>query len=246
MDAVSIQLLGIGAVRIHNDHQTIYVDAFSEYIHPVVDEDIDLILVTHDDHDHFGAEQTAQAALDSGATVAGPPGIAYPLLTQTKLPADRIHIIYPIHLARPITEEINGIRLKVYQTRHFIDWEPPHVSYLVELNGERIYLTGDSNLLDDQDPDLQGLDALVFSLVPPDLSAPDVMDKHIAALKDVQTRFHPQTILPNHLIRCDWTVDPDEFRKAVAWAGLNGVEVFTDEEQRLEIFSPIRINSAPV
>ncbi|MBN1304760.1 MAG: MBL fold metallo-hydrolase [Anaerolineales bacterium] len=238
MSVISVQLLGIGALKIESEKGTIFIDAFSPYVNPLP-EKADLILITHDDPDHFGSQEVAEAAIRTGAMVVGPPGIAYPLLAQTELPAQQIRIIYPVHLGKPISETINGVHLKVYQTRHFIDWEPPHISYLIKMNGEKIYVTGDSNMLDESDPDLHDLDALVYSLVPKDLSAPGVMAGHIAALRKIKMQYSPQTILPNHLLHCDWTVNPKKLGQAVAEADLDGVEVFTDVKQRLEIFAPV-------
>ena len=139
MSKITIQLLGIGAVKLSDGQKTIYVYAFtkSEYVKPHSVDKADLILLTHDDQDHFGFHETARTALDTGAMVVGPPGIAYPLLADTQLPASQLQIVYPIHFKQPITMEVNGIKLKIYQTTHFVDWEPPHVSYLIEFGGKR-------------------------------------------------------------------------------------------------------------
>lgn len=195
----------------------------------------DLILLTHDDGDHFGFQETARAALDTGAMVVGPPGIAYPLLAETKLPPEQLKIIYPIHFKQPLTEEIAGIKLKVYQTTHFVDWEPPHVSYLINFGGKRIYITGDTYMMDEEDPDLQNLDAVIYSLVFKDLSAPTIMADHLKKLEAVQRQFSPQYLLPNHLVTCDWTIDPSALKKEVSQRGFKDIIILEDAREIFEI-----------
>jgi L-ascorbate metabolism protein UlaG (beta-lactamase superfamily) len=235
MSKVRVRLLGIGAVELTDGEKTVYVDAFSTYVNPAHLDKADLILVTHDDGDHFGAHETAQAAEKTGAIVVGPPGIAYPLLVDARFPATQLRIIYPVNLKKVHTETINGIKLKVYHTRHFNDWEPPHVSFLIELGGKRLYVTGDSSVMDTEDPDLKGLDGLLYSLVPVDLKAPTVLDEHLAELEQVRKQFSPRRIIPNHLIRCDWSVKPADLKQAAAGRGLTDIVTLEDSAQILEI-----------
>jgi L-ascorbate metabolism protein UlaG (beta-lactamase superfamily) len=237
MSRVTIQLLGIGAVKLSDGQKTIYVDAFtkSEYVKPHSVDKADLILLTHDDGDHFGFQETAQAALDTGAMVVGPPGIAYPLLADTQLPASQLQIIYPIHFKQPIITEVSGIKLKVYHTTHFVDWEPPHVSYLIEFGGKRIYIAGDSYMIDEDDLDLHGLDALLYSFVFKDLSVPTIMADHLNMLEAVQKQFSPQYLLPNHLVACDWTVDPAALEQAVKQRGLENIVVLKDAQETFDL-----------
>jgi len=237
MTNLTIQLLGIGAVKLSDGEKTIYVDAFTkpDFVKPHVVEKADLILLTHNDQDHFGFEETAQAALETGAMVVGPPGIAYPLLAETKLPPEQLKIVYPIHFKQPLIEEINGIKLKVYQTTHFVDWEPPHISFLLELGGKRIYIAGDTYMMDEEDADLQNLDAVLYSLVFKDLSVPTIMDEHLAKLEAVQAQFSPQYLLPSHLVACNWTIDPSVLKKEVGQQGLKNIVVMEDAQQKFEI-----------
>jgi L-ascorbate metabolism protein UlaG (beta-lactamase superfamily) len=234
MSKVEVSLLGIGAVKLRSEQTTIYIDAFSELVKPPHVEKTDLILVTHADGDHFEPERTARAAMQTGAVVVGPPSIAYPLLTTSSLPARQLRIIYPIHFKKPISEEICGVKIKVYQTRHFNDWEPDHISYRIELGGSKFYITGDSYMLDEADPDLKQLDAILHTLVM-DLSEAGVVAAHIAALEKVQREFAPRHLIPNHLLHCQWTIDPAILREAVSAKGLEGVIIIEDEKQVVEI-----------
>lgn len=234
MNKVEVSLLGIGAVKLCSEQTIVYIDAFSELVELPRVEKANLILVTHADGDHFEPERTARAAMETGAVVVGPPSIAYPLLANTSLPAEQLRIIYPIHFKKPVSEEVCGVRLKVYQTRHFNDWEPDHISYLIELGGRKFYITGDSYMLDETDPDLKQLDGILYSLVM-DLSAAGVVETHIAALENVQREFAPRHLLPNHLLHCQWTIDPAVLREAVSRKGLEGVVILEDEKQVFEI-----------
>jgi L-ascorbate metabolism protein UlaG (beta-lactamase superfamily) len=234
---LTIQLLGIGAVKLSNEEKIVYVDAFTgpDFVKPHAVERADLILLTHNDQDHFGFKETAQTALATGAMVVGPPGIAYPLLADAKLPPERLKIVYPSHFKQPLSEEIGGFKLKIYQTTHFIDWEPPHVSFLLEFDGKRIYIAGDSYMMDEEDPDLQNLDMVLYSLVFKDLSIPTIIDDHLAKLEAVQTQFNPRYVLPNHLVACDWTIDPTALKNEVNRRGLKNIVVLEDARQVFKI-----------
>jgi L-ascorbate metabolism protein UlaG (beta-lactamase superfamily) len=231
MSQVKINLLGIDAVKIRNSQKTIYVDAFADGVPSFEVERADLILVTHNDGDHFLPGKTAQAARKTGARLVGPPSIAYPLLADERFPPEQLEIIYPVHLTKPITQEIQGIKLKVYQTTHFNDWEPAHVSYLVELAGKRIYVTGDSFIMDEDDADLMNLDAITYNLVTP------VMDPAVGAdlVEEVLGRFKPRHLIASHLIACDWTVTPAAFKEEIEKRGLEGIVVLETPQQALEI-----------
>lgn len=234
MSNVEVNMPGIGAVKLCSEQVIIYIDAFSELVKPPHVEKADLILITHADGDHFAPQETARAAMETGAVVVGPPGIAYPLLANTPLPANQLRIIYPIHFKKPVSEEICGVKLKVYQTKHFNDWEPDHISYLIELGGKKFYVTGDSSMLDETDPDLKQIDAILYSLVM-DFSTAEAVDAHVSALEKVQHDFAPCYILPNHLLHCNWTIEPAVLQEAVRQKGLGGIVILENEKQVFEM-----------
>jgi L-ascorbate metabolism protein UlaG (beta-lactamase superfamily) len=234
---LTIQLLGIGAVKLSDGEKVIYVDAFTkpEYVKPHPVDRVDLILLTHDDADHFGCQETAQVALDSGAMVVGPPSIAYPLLAEANLPPEQLKIIYPPHFKQPLIKTVNGFKLKVYQTTHFVDWEPPHLSFLLEFGGKRLYIAGDTYMMDEEDLDLQNLDVVLYSLVFKDMLAPTIMDDHLEKLTTVQSKFGPRYLLPSHLVTCDWTIDPTTLKNEVERRGYENIVVLDDAEQVFEL-----------
>jgi L-ascorbate metabolism protein UlaG (beta-lactamase superfamily) len=234
MGEVEVSLLGIAAVRLRSGQATVYIDAFTDLAKSRHVEKADLILITHADGDHFNARETARAAAETGAVVIGPPSIAFPLLADAGLPSGQLRIIYPVHFKKPVREQPRGIALKIYQTRHFVDWEPDHVSYLVELGGKRLYITGDSYMIDEEDPELHQLDAILFSMVL-EPSKKDDAGAHIAMLEKAQRDFHPRFLIPNHLIDCDWTIDPAVLGKAINKSGLKGIVILEKAEQVFEI-----------
>jgi L-ascorbate metabolism protein UlaG (beta-lactamase superfamily) len=231
MDSFKINLLGIGAIRIDGAQRRLYVDAFAHGVPPFETGRADLILVTHDDGDHFLPDKTARAARETAANVVGPPSIAYPLLAGEGFPPEQLEIIYPIHLTKPITHEVRGIKLKVYQTTHFNNWEPVHISYLIELADRKIYVAGDSFIMHEEDPDLMNLDAVICNLVTP------VMDPAAGAdlIEKVLRTFRPRHVIANHLIACDWTVSPADLAKEVEERRLNGVVVIETPQQVFEV-----------
>lgn len=232
MSAIQITLLGLGAAKLATEHTTIYIDAFVDHedFPPFQTEKADILLFTHADSDHFSPRKTAQAARETGAMVVGPPSIAYPLLADEKLPPEQLRIVYPVHFKKPITEEIRGIPFKIYQTRHFLEWEPPHVSYLIELDGKRLYHTGDSAMIDQADPDLHQVDVLLYNLVSLNKDPVD-----IARLAEVKKTFQPRCLLPMHLIRCHWTFSPQEVKHEVTQRALTNVVVLENEYQTFEV-----------
>jgi len=106
-----------------------------------------------------------------------------------------------------------------------------HVSYLIELAGKKIYVAGDSFIMDEDDADLMNLDAVIYNLVTP------VMDPAagVDLAEEVLERFKPRHFIANHLMACDWTVTPADFRKEVERRGLEGVVVLETPQQTFEV-----------
>ncbi len=229
MSDVTITALGLAAVRISDGSQTLYVDAFfrEHSIRPFDARDADVILVTHDHRDHYDGAAVAAAARRTGAVVIGPPSIAHAMLVQHALPADQVRILYHQDPATPVRTDLGTTAISSFASRHFSDGDQLtiHNSYLVELGGKRIYVTGDSNELTMKEPRLQGLDALVYNFVTFDRDLAKV-----AALEDVQRRFAPHRLIPVHILDCDWTVQPGELAREVARRRLASVVVIEESQ----------------
>jgi L-ascorbate metabolism protein UlaG (beta-lactamase superfamily) len=228
MASIELKALGIGALRIGYRAGAIYVDAFIEYgrhpLRPFDSADASAIVVTHDHGDHFSAVEVAAAARRTGAVVVGPPSVAYPLLAEQGLPPERLRAPYDQDPGKPVlvAADIPGARISAFSSRHFHDGDNMtiHNSYLIELEGKRIFVTGDSDEITRKDPRLYGLDALVYNLV----SFEDGIEK-VGRLESTIAEFSPELALPFHLVDCDWTLSPDEVRAEAAKRGLASVVV---------------------
>lgn len=220
---------GISAIKISDSHQSIYIDAFGDGVPSFELAAMSpLILVTHDDSDHFSAERTGAAARETGATIMGPPSISYPLLVEEKIPPEQLKIVYPVHFTQPVVEEIAGMRVTVYQTRHFIDWEPIHVSYMIEWGGKRLYHTGDSSMLAEE---LQKLDVLMYA---DGAFWLEWKEKDFGkALESVLREYEPKYLLPLHLLGCEWTIPVEALKEEVKKRGLERIKIVEKRENVL-------------
>lgn len=222
-----ISLLGVEAVKICDGQQTVFIDAFADGIPPFSLTNADVILITHDDGDHFSSAKVAEAARTTGATVVGPPSIAYPLLAEQKLPPGQLAIIYPNHFKKPIVREIRGVKLKVYQTKHDGDWHPVHVSYLITMGTTKLYHTGDSSMIDEGDPDLKNLDVLFHVFNTKDAS-------QVSQLEEVRRKLVPRCLIPIHL-NCSWTMTTADFSREIERRKLEGFAVIGEKNKPFEI-----------
>jgi hypothetical protein len=125
-----IRLAGIGTAEIQFPDFRIFIDACNEYLEIPQIETNDILFFTHSDKDHFDAGKTLAAIQKTKNRIIDTPSCAYPLLAKTNLNPDFLQIVYPPHIHRPTSLKIGDLEVKVYQTKHFVDWEPDHVSYL--------------------------------------------------------------------------------------------------------------------
>lgn len=141
---------GNAGVFLENDGGSIYIDSFfrgipgvggGPHLRGAEARQADLILVTHSHYDHLHPEETRDAALASGATVAGPAS-AIELLTHL-LPAERLVTLESPERKKPPTSamaNIGGISITSFRTYH----GRGHNSYLIEMGGVRIYHDADN------------------------------------------------------------------------------------------------------
>lgn len=229
MPDVTITALGLAAVRISDGSQTVYADAFFKEhpIRPFDARDADVILVTHDHRDHYDAAAVAAAARATGAVVIGPPSIAHAMLVQHALPAEQVRILHHQDPGTPVRSEVGATAVSAFASPHFCDGDQLtiHNSYLVELGGKRIFLTGDSCALTRKEPRLQRLDALVYNFVTFDRDLAKV-----AALEEVERTFAPRRLIPVHVLDCGWTLAPGELAREVARRRLASVVVIEERQ----------------
>jgi L-ascorbate metabolism protein UlaG (beta-lactamase superfamily) len=177
----NIEWLGHDSFRLRGEGPVVYIDPYKlERPEPAAD----LILITHDHHDHLDPEALAALRKD-GTVIAGPHAVATQVggCTEVKAGEER---------------ELAGVRVKVvpaYNVNKFRNpGEPFHpkglgVGYLVEMDGETIYHTGDSDAI----PEMEGLQPDV-ALLP--VSGTYVMTADEAA--EAARAIRPRRAIPMH------------------------------------------------
>jgi L-ascorbate metabolism protein UlaG (beta-lactamase superfamily) len=173
---VEIHWLGHDAFRLVGE-KTVYIDPWKL---PATAPLADLILITHDHYDHCSSEDV-QKIRGVGTVVAAPSAAA------SKLKA-------PVTVVKPGDKlTLNGVSIEVVPAyninKPFHPRKAGHVGYIVTLGGERIYHTGDSDLI----PEMKGLQVDI-ALVP--VSGTYVMDAEQAAQLVEQLR--PRLAIPMH------------------------------------------------
>ena len=78
---------------------------------------------------------------------------------------------------------------------------------------------------------LLGIGAVKLSLVFKDMAAPTIMNDHLEKLATVQVQFSPRCLLPNHLIACEWTIDPTALKREINRRGFKDIVVLEDTRQ---------------
>ncbi len=160
---------GNAGVLLANSAGRVYIDSF---FHPIPDvggrpqlrgKDVakaDLILVTHNHYDHLHPEETRDAALASGAVVAGPEKVTRVMAKY--LPAERLVTLEPEERQQPPAKcrhAFGDIAVTTYRTYH----AQGHNSYLIEMAGMRILHDADNEHLEPYDvPSLGAIDLLLL------------------------------------------------------------------------------------
>lgn len=179
--AVSIEWLGHDSFRIGGAGRVVYIDPYQLRRHEPA---ADLILITHAHQDHLDVGEVEQLSKDS-TVVAGPEDVA------RQLPASEV-------LMPGEERELAGIKVRTlpaYNVNKFRSpGQPFHprgegLGYVIEVEGETIYHTGDSDLV----PEMEGVQPDVV-LIP--VSGTYVMTAEEAA-EAVRT-IKPRRAIPMH------------------------------------------------
>ncbi len=166
---LTVTSTGNAGVMLANRAGTVYIDSF---FHPIPDvggrpqlsgkdtQKADLILVTHNHYDHLHPEETRDAALTSGALVAGPAKVIRVMAKY--LPPEKLVELEPEERQTPPAQRQNrfgNISVTTYRTYH----AQGHNSYLVEMDGVRILHDADNEHLEPYDvPALGPVDLLLL------------------------------------------------------------------------------------
>lgn len=147
---LKITATGNAGVYLENNAGRVYIDSF---FHPVPDvggrpnlrgadaRKADIILVTHNHYDHLHPEETRDAALASGAVVAGPARVVHVMAKH--LPPERLITLEPEERRQPPAfrrDVIGNIAITTFRTYH----AQGHNSYLLEMDGVRILHDADN------------------------------------------------------------------------------------------------------
>jgi L-ascorbate metabolism protein UlaG (beta-lactamase superfamily) len=231
MSQISVSLLGIAAVKISNSDTTIYIDSIINFAkHPLKSHDYsdaNIIIITHDHDDHYNADEVARAAKQTNAFIVGPPSIAYSLLVDYHIEPSQLKILYHQDPGTPVEVRIGTIVIRSYASLHFHDGDNMtiHNSYLIEMDGRKIYLTGDSYSITNKDKRLFDLDLLI-----PNIVFFDMQKEHVSIIEDFSRTFHPKKILPAHLIDCNWTIPIEDVKDEIEKRQLESVIVLDTEQ----------------
>lgn len=179
--ALMIEWLGHDSFRLSGGGKVVYIDPYQLRSH---EPPADLILITHAHFDHFDAGEIEQLRRDS-TVAAGPEEVAAQLPgCQVLKPGDE--------------RELAGIRVQAvhaYNVNKFRSpGQPFHpkgdgLGYLIEIEGERIYHTGDSDAI----PEMEGLQPDVV-LIP--VSGTYVMTAEEAV--EAVRAMRPKKAIPMH------------------------------------------------
>ncbi len=147
---LTVTSMGNAGILLENSAGRIYIDSFFQEAPGVGNKPFlrgldagkaDLILITHRHRDHLDLDQTIDAALLSGATVAGHANIAK--LLANLLPPERIVTLEPAENKKPpatAQAAFGNIAVTAYRTYH----GRAHNSYLIDIGGVRIYHDADN------------------------------------------------------------------------------------------------------
>ena len=191
----NIHWLGHDSFRLEADSAVVYIDPWQVEDGPQAD----LILITHDHSDHCSPDDVARLRRED--TVVITIGAA-----ASKLPA-------PVKVVEPGDELIEkGIRIEAvpaYNVNKFrspgVPFHPPeagHVGYIVTMEGQRIYHTGDTDLI----PEMESLEVDI-ALLP--VSGTYVMTADEAV--EAAAIIGPQVAIPMHVGRGIGSLDNAEY-----------------------------------
>lgn len=235
--AIQFQAKGIGGLKIMVDDYNIYIDAFNKYCEVPELEDNDIIVFTHADDDHFDPGVLPDIRL-SGQPVVGPPSIVKPLLEQKKVNLEQLYVQYPpTHESDTIYElqQIGNINIKTYNTDHFLGWKRLHASFMVEVNGLRIFIAGDHHLEKSLVEEIANVDYLVVNLVEDDYILGEEIEAYakfhlLSQLLKLKRIFNPGKIIGLHLLDFEWTVNAEDMKDLIDMHQFEGILIPTDKK----------------
>ncbi len=186
MLADAVEWLGHSGFRIRAGRAVIYIDPYRLPNGPAAD----LILVTHGHYDHFSPQDVERLTADDTMLVA-PPAVAERV-------SGHVHAIAPGESLEP--EGVRGVEVRAiaaYNTSKrdasgavFHPREAGGVGYEVRVGGERLYHSGDTDVIPEMDQ-VAGVDVALLAV-----SGTYVMTPGEAA--EAARRIQPRVAVPMH------------------------------------------------
>lgn len=206
MSEIKIGVMGIGSCSIEIPGKRLLVDAYNEYVCMKDLNEKDILLFTHADGDHFTAD--ALKPYYRNNVVIGSPSVIMRLL-ESGFSKEHLICAYPAEHNKAAIIDLEEVHIKAFNTPHFLKWHTDHISFLLQILDKKIFITGDSYLVDDLKDHFTQVDLLIYNLIHEEV-VKDRMDKktgtlhHLAELAGIQYRYQPCKILCNHLMGCSW------------------------------------------
>ncbi len=183
----SLEWLGHSGFRIRAGRSVVYIDPYR------VPEDAppaDLILITHGHYDHFSPQDVERLSGDS-TWLVGPAAVAERV-------SGRVHSIAPGELLEDeLVRGVGVVAVAAYNTskrdaegRLFHPREAGCVGYDVNVRGERIYHSGDTDVI----PEMDNVTGVDVALLP--VCGTFVMTADVAA--EAARRIQPRVAVPMH------------------------------------------------
>jgi L-ascorbate metabolism protein UlaG (beta-lactamase superfamily) len=182
----AVEWLGHSGFRIRAPGGYVYIDPYRVDDGPPAD----LILITHGHYDHFSPQDVKQLSHD-GTWLVGPPAVAERV-------SGRVLSIAPGEAVdRELVEGVLVAAVAAYNTSKrdqdgnlFHPREAGWVGYQLNVRGERLYHSGDTDVI----PEMDTVTGVDLALLP--VSGVYVMTAHEAA--EAARRIQPRVAVPMH------------------------------------------------
>lgn len=239
MEQVAVTNLGVGALMIEAGNRRILIDAFNALIEPMEVLPGDILIFTHDDGDHFSPDKLP-VVKGENITIIGPPSIVKPILIQKKADLEQIEVLYTNRYAEPSSISLDYVNIICYHTNHFNHWDPIHNSYLIEVLGKRLYVTGDSELTKEQAEIIGETDAIICNLVDEAyLKAKEeanvAIHHNLSYLLKVRSEGKTKLVIGVHLLDFTWAVDAGDMKKLIEEYGFDNIIIPVSSKQKIMI-----------
>ena len=182
----NIHWLGHDSFRIDGEEAIIYIDPWQLGKDP---KPADLVLITHPHHDHCSPEDVAK--IQNEDTV----------IVTIQAAAQELTGLIEI-VEHGDTLSLKGVNIEVFPAYNLNKFRSPgvpfhpkeqgHVGFIIEIDGQRIYHAGDTDLI----PEMSGLE-IDIALLPVSGTYVMTAEEAVEAARIIQ----PKVVIPMHVLR---------------------------------------------